>query len=112
MLAYTTANIALLAMPTLAGAQLSKPVGTGLPESSLSAIVQNVMYWLLWLVGIVGVIGFAIAGLLYLTAAGDETRIGRAKNAMLYSIIGIIVALAGLVALNFAQGLLGGEKKF
>lgn len=105
-------SAALLAMPVIASAQVTKPSGTGLPESNLSTIVQNVMYWLLWLVGIVGVIGFAIAGLLYLTAAGDETRIGRAKNAMLYSIIGIIVALAGLIALNFAQGLLGGQSKF
>ena len=105
-------NVALLTVPALASAQLTKPTGTGLPESTLSTIVQNVMYWLLWLVGIVGVIGFAIAGLLYLTATGDETRLNRAKSAMLYSIIGIIVALAGLIAINFAYGLLGGAKKF
>jgi hypothetical protein len=43
---------------------------------------------------------------------GDETRMNKAKNAMLYSIIGIVVALAGLIALNFAQSLLGGEAKF
>jgi len=67
---------------------------------------------LLAVVGIVGVIGFAIAGILYLTAAGDEGRIGTAKNAMMYSIIGVIVALAGLVALNFAKGMLGAQKGF
>jgi hypothetical protein len=109
---FYTINVAFLTIPALAAAQFEAPTGTNLPESTLSDIVQNVMYWLLWLVGIVGVIGFAIAGLLYLTATGDETRIARAKSAMLFSIIGIIVALAGLIALNFAQGLLGGATKF
>jgi hypothetical protein len=58
------------------------------------------MNWLLGLVGVIGVIGFAIAGILYLTAAGDETRMGTAKKAMTYSIIGVIIALAGLVIIN------------
>ena len=45
------------------------------------------MNWLLALIGIFGVIGFAIAGILYLTAAGDEDRINKAKSAMMYAII-------------------------
>mgnify|MGYP001185035137 CR=1 FL=1 len=107
-------SVLALSFPALVNAQFSTPGDTGLPgsESTLFGIVQNIMYWLLMIVGIVGVIGFAIAGLLYLTAAGDEDRIGKAKNAMLYSIIGVIVALAGLVALNFAQGLLDQQAKF
>lgn len=96
-----------LAVPALVSAQYSAPTGTNLPVSSIYGIISNIMFWLLALVGIVGVIGFAIAGILYLTAAGDEGRIGTAKTAMLYSIIGVIVALAGLVALQFANQLLG-----
>ena len=93
----------VLTAPALVSAQYQAPAGTGLPESTLSSIISNIMYWLLWAVGIAGVIGFAIAGILYLTAMGDDTRMTRAKNAMLYSIIGVIVALAGLVAINVAQ---------
>lgn len=110
-LVYGAATLALAA-PVLVSAQLEVPQGTNLPTSSVSAIVENIMYWLLWVVGIAGVIGFCIAGILYLTSMGDQTRIDRAKSAMLYSIIGIVVALAGLVALNFAQGLLGAQQKF
>ncbi|MFZ2976163.1 MAG: hypothetical protein WA055_06075 [Candidatus Moraniibacteriota bacterium] len=110
--AYSMISMSLILTPALASAQLSTPTGTGLPTSSLMDIISNIMYWLLAVVGIVGVIGFAIAGILYLTAAGDEGRIGTAKNAMLYSIIGVIVALAGLVALNFAKGMLGAQKGF
>lgn len=103
---------AILTMPALAMAQFANPTGTNLPQSSLYNIISNIMYWLLAIVGIVGVIGFCIAGILYLTAAGDETRIGTAKTAMMYSIIGVIVALAGLVALQFAKNMLGAQSQF
>jgi len=100
----------LLTAPVVVNAQLvEKP--TDLPDASVSVIVESVMNWLLYLVGFLGVIGFAIAGILYLTAAGDDDRISKAKNAMLYSIIGVIVAIAGLVVLNFAIGLLEGDDR-
>lgn len=110
-IAYAGASLALL-VPALAGAQFQPPSGTGLPSSGIFAIITNVMNWLLLAVGVIGVIGFAIAGILYLTAAGSEDQIGKAKNAMIYSIVGIIVALAGLVAINLAVGILGAQSQF
>lgn len=107
-IAYGASSAALL-LPALASAQFRQPGGTNLPNNSIFNILRNGMQWLLGLVGIIGVIGFAIAGLMYLTAAGDEDRIKTAKSAMIYSIIGVIVALVGLVALSAAQGLLGGQ---
>jgi len=109
--AYSMISASMLLAPVLVSAQLDVTAGggTGLPVGGVMDIITNIMYWLLALVGIVGVIGFVIAGILYLTAAGDETRIGQAKSAMLYSIIGVIVALAGLVALQFAKNMLGGQ---
>jgi hypothetical protein len=104
---YAGASLALLA-PALVGAQISIPDGN-LPRGTILGIITGVMNWLLAAVGIFGVIGFAIAGILYLTSAGDETRMQTAKNAMIYSIIGIIVALAGVVALTAVKTMLGGD---
>jgi ABC-type cobalamin transport system permease subunit len=106
------ATLAVLSYPVSAFAQYAPPAGTGLPQNSIFKIIQGIMNWLLALVGIVGVIGFAIAGILYLTAAGDEDRISTAKKAMLYSIIGVIVALVGLVALTAAESMLGAQSNF
>ena len=75
-------------------------------------IVTGIMKWLLTAVGIAGVIGFAISGILYLTAAGDEDRIKTAKRAMVNSIIGVIVALVGVVALSAANAMLKGTGTF
>jgi len=85
-----------MAAPLAASAQFAAPSGTGLPSGSIMGIISNGMNWLLIMVGILGVIGFVIAGILYLTAAGDETQIDKAKTAMIYSIVGVIVALLEL----------------
>jgi hypothetical protein len=107
--AATAATIAALTIPALALAQFQQPQNTGLPSGSIMSIVKAIMNWLLALVGILGVIGFAIAGILYLTAAGDEDRIKTAKSAMTYSIIGVIIALLGLVIIQAASSMLGGN---
>ena len=99
----------ITSFPMIAWGAFSTPSDTGLPTGSLMGIISNIMQWLLTAIGIAGVIGFAISGLLYLTAAGDEKKIGDAKKAMLASITGVIVALVGVVALKAAQGMLGGS---
>jgi glucose uptake protein GlcU len=70
------------------------------------------MLWLLGVLGFVAVIGFVISGIMYLVAAGDEDRQQQAKRAMIYSITGVIVGLAGLVILFAAQQLLGASSQF
>ena len=99
---------ASLLVPTLAGAQFNTPTGTNLPEGSLMKIITSGMNWLLAVVGILGVVAFAIAGILYLTSAGDEKRIETAKKAMLMAIVGVIVALMGLVIITAVKKWLGG----
>jgi hypothetical protein len=100
------------AAPLVALAQFTAPEGTNLPNSSILDIVTGIMNWLLIIVGILGVIGFVIAGILYLTAAGDEDQIAKAKKAMIYSIIGVIVALLGLVIISAAQAMLNSQAGF
>ena len=51
-------------------------------------------------IGILGVIIFIYAGFLYLTAAGNEEKITRAKNTLLWAVVGIAVAVLGLVAVR------------
>lgn len=100
-------SIALVA-PIAANAALSAPSNTGLPEGTLVGIITQLMNWLLIIIGIIAVIAFLIAGILYLVSAGDETKVEKAKEAMIAAIIGIIVALAGLIALNAIQKWLSG----
>lgn len=83
-----------------------------LPDASIFNIVTRILRWMLGILGMVGVIGFAIAGMMYLTAAGDEKRIGTAKTAMTYSIIGVIVGIAGVVIIQAVDAMLRGGARF
>ena len=108
---YSIASVVALA-PAMVSAQFEAPAATGLPEQSLIGIITGIMNWLLILVGVLGVIGFVIAGILYLTAAGDEGQIDKGKTAMIYSIVGVVVALLGLIIIRAAQGMLSGGNDF
>lgn len=104
--------VSVIAMaPAIASAQFQEPTGTGLPAGSLLGIITSAMNWLLIVVGILGVIGFVIAGIIYLTAAGDETQIDRGKRTMINSIIGIVVALLGVIVIQAVKAFLGGNSK-
>jgi len=79
---------------------------TSLPMSPISDIVKNITLWLLSIFGFIAVVGFVISGIIYLTSAGDEDRQETAKRAMIYSITGVIVGLAGLVVVFAADMML------
>jgi len=100
-------SVMALAFPALVSA-IDIDGADSLPQGSIYSIVQNIMTWILGIVGFVAIIGFCIAGIMYLTAAGDEDRQKSAKSAMVYSIIGVIVALGGYVIWQAAQGVLTG----
>ncbi len=83
-----------------------------LPNASIYSIIENILNWLLGILGIIGVIGFVIAGIFYLTAAGDESQITKAKSALKYSITGVIVGIAGLVIIQAVNAMLNGTSLF
>jgi len=87
----------------------SNYAGTNLPVAPLAAIIANIAFWLLAIFGFVAVIGFVISGLIYFISAGDETRQEQAKRAMIYSITGVIVGLAGLVVIYAVDYFLRGS---
>lgn len=108
-------SLMVLIAPVLVSAADSKP-GAVPSEANLSKatfleVLTKFMNWLLGLVGVLGVIGFAISGIMYLTAAGDEGRIETAKKTMIWSIVGIVVALMGGIILTTVTGILGEGSK-
>jgi hypothetical protein len=90
------------------GWTLSDPYG--LPSGSILGIASNLLFWLLAIFAILGVVGFVIAGIIYLVSAGDETMITRAKDAMIYSIVGIIVGLSGFLIMQAVAAMLSGSR--
>ncbi|MBU2025975.1 MAG: pilin [Patescibacteria group bacterium] len=95
---------------------LEYPSGTNLPGEEGSGdlavgVVKNLMYWLLGLLGFIGVIGFVIAGILYLTSAGNDERMEKAKKSMIYCVLGVVISLGALVLIEVIFNLLQADSR-
>ncbi|NTV55472.1 MAG: hypothetical protein HGA16_03155 [Candidatus Moranbacteria bacterium] len=90
------------------GSNYSTVASTGrLTSDSIGTILVRIMNWVLGILGIGAIISFVIAGILYLTAAGDESKTEKAKGMMTYAIVAVVIALVGYVVINTVVGLLG-----
>lgn len=97
-LIYPIASAILLSpLVSLAQWTPSNYAETKLPAGTIYDIIKNLMMWLLGIFGFIGIIGFVIAGIMYLTAAGSDDQITKAKSAMKWSLVGVVVGLVGLV---------------
>ena len=88
------------------GWNISSVTKYGLPDKTLTSIITNILLWLLGILGVVGVIGFVVSGLMYLLSAGNDDMMGKAKKGLTYSLIGIIVGLAGVVIIQAISAIL------
>lgn len=105
----SVAALALLASPMLALAEVSFPdtFSTELEQDAdVASILNAILDWGLGILLVLGVLAFVVAGILYITAGGDEDRIKTAKSVMVFAIIGIVVGLLGMIVVNTIQGLL------
>ncbi len=75
------------------------PSNTGLSEAPVRSILLNVSNWVFSLVGVLAVLMILISGVMYLSSAGNERTQETAKRILIWSIIGLIVALLSWVVL-------------
>jgi biotin transporter BioY len=83
-----------------------------LPDAPIFNIIENIFFWVFGIMCLVSLISFIIAGLMYLTSAGEQERTEKAKKAMLASITGVVVGLSGFVVLQAVTYMLGGTSIF
>lgn len=74
----------------------------GSPQSgSFAELIQSVIQILLFVIGAVSVIMIIIGGIEYVTSAGDPAKTKKAKDTVLYSIVGLVVALLAYAIVYF-----------
>lgn len=96
----------LMALVPVASADLTDAASQakGVARSAdITQLMLKVINYAIIIIGVLGVLIFIYAGFLYLTAAGDQERITKAKDTLLYAIIGIVVSVLGFVAVATVQ---------
>jgi hypothetical protein len=78
------------------------PADAGIPENPLTqTTVNNVANAAFMLAGIVAVVFIIIGGISYSISAGDPGKISKAKDTILYAVIGLIVVLVSFIIVQF-----------
>ncbi|MDB5165234.1 MAG: hypothetical protein JWM00_124 [Candidatus Saccharibacteria bacterium] len=76
-------------------------IKTGSGNTSLVDQIKTVVNILLFILGAIAVIMIIVGGIRYTTSNGDSSAITSAKNTILYSIVGLVVALLAYAIVNF-----------
>lgn len=70
-------------------------------EDQLMPMIKTVINMLLTILGFIAVIMIIIGGIRYATSNGDSNSTKSAKDTILYSVIGLIVAILSFAIVNF-----------
>lgn len=79
--------LALSTIPLTAHAQLDNPLG----ETDIRLIIGRVISALLGISGAIALLMFVWGGMLWLTSGGNDTRIKKGKDTLLWATIGLVV---------------------
>lgn len=74
---------------------------TNKTEADAQNTVKNILNTVFAWVGTIAVIVVIIGGVFYIISQGDPGKVARAKNAILYALIGLIVTLLSFAIVNF-----------
>jgi type IV secretory pathway VirB2 component (pilin) len=74
----------------------------------VNQLITNIVNILIYTAGIASVIVIIVGGIMYIVSGGNETSTKRAKDAILYAIIGLVISLGAFAIVNFVLGGIGG----
>ena len=90
-----------------ASAQVSEGINTattsemkGKSIDGDKGLIKTVVNVLLWAVGILSVIMIIFSGFRYITSAGDASKTKSAQSTLIYSVVGLIVAIMAYAIVN------------
>lgn len=73
-----------------------------LPQGNAStATLQSVLGVFFGILGAIAVLMIVLAGFRYILSAGDPSAAGKAKNGIVYACVGLVIAIAAEVIVQF-----------
>ena len=73
-------------------------------ETDFRTLVLTIIGYFLGFLGLLATIMVIYGGMQYVTSAGNDEAVGKAKKIILYSVIGIIIILLSFVIVNAVLG--------
>ena len=70
-------------------------------KDTSGTLITKLINVMLFIIGVLSVIMIIYGGIIYVISAGDSGRVSKAKNTIMYAIVGLIVALLAYAIVNF-----------
>ncbi len=70
-------------------------------DDDLNTWVVDIINWAIGLAALAAVVMLIAAGFLYITAAGDENKIGKATKTLTFAIVGLVICFIAVMLVNF-----------
>ena len=84
--------------------------GTGAGGAGFVNNVINILNGVIAVLGLVAVVVVIIGGVNYMTSSGDTSKVKKAKDTILYGLIGLAVAVLAFALVNFViANIIGGR---
>ncbi|MBR3246406.1 hypothetical protein IKF87_00775 [Candidatus Saccharibacteria bacterium] len=74
--------------------------------STLPGVIVNILNAIILVGGIVAAVFIVVGGFNYMTSAGDAGKVAKAKNTIIYALIGLVVCVLAFAIVNWAIGTL------
>lgn len=98
--------VGLLVLPMICLAQRRAPT------VDVMQVLDRIVDWLFTILLIIAVIWLILAAYYFVTAQGDPDRISKARNMVLYALIGVLVAFAARGLVLLVEKIVGGGGGF
>ena len=75
-----------------------------LPDAQTDGAITNAIEFFFILAGIIAVIMIIIGGYWYVLSGGDPQKTKKAKDTILYAVVGLVISLSAWVIVGFVLG--------
>jgi len=95
----------LLIVPFVVSAEVERGA---LTKADIASLAQTIADWLYIIGFAVALVIIVVGGIMYMTAGGDEDKVGKAKKLIVSGLIGAAIVLLAGVILDTLESILGG----
>jgi cytochrome bd-type quinol oxidase subunit 2 len=86
------------------GANLTSDLCKGAMGDSVENRIPRIVNTLLFIVGLLSVIMIIYGGITYVTSAGDQSKVVKAKQTITYAVVGLVVSILAFAIVSFVVG--------
>ena len=102
------ANDAICSQPGLT-AEMRARMGCSGSDGQFQNVIGNILKAVIGVAGLVAAVYVVIGGVEYMTSTGDSGKLAKAKNTILYALIGLAVCALAFAIVNWAIGAINGS---